>query len=62
VGLRGRQIPKQLTFFDRLALKFAASRNPDPVARKEELEGFDYMDKTTIQPIIDLVEKYQSRD
>ena len=62
VGLRGRQNPKQLTLFDRLALKLAALRNPDPGASKEESEGFDYMDRTTIQPIIDLVEKYQSRD
>jgi len=62
IALRGRQIPKQLSWFDRMALKFAAKHNKDPQARKEELEGFDYMDKSSIAPIVDFVEKFKGAD
>ncbi|MFD2915803.1 flavodoxin domain-containing protein [Psychroserpens luteus] len=57
VALHGRQIPKELTWFDRIMLIIAGLKNPDPVARKEELKGFDYMDKSSIKPIIDLVKQ-----
>ena len=59
VALRGRQIPKQLTWYDRIMMKIGAMANKDPQARKEELKGFDYMDKTRIEPIIELVGKFQ---
>ncbi|NJB69860.1 menaquinone-dependent protoporphyrinogen IX oxidase [Saonia flava] len=59
VALRGRQIPKELTLFDRLMLIIAGMKNPDPVAKKEEMEGFDYMDKSSIAPIIKLVEQFK---
>jgi menaquinone-dependent protoporphyrinogen IX oxidase len=59
IALRGRQIPKELTWYDRLMLIIAGLKNPDPVARKEEMEGFDYMDKSSIKPIIELVEQFQ---
>ncbi|MBT8304726.1 MAG: flavodoxin domain-containing protein [Bacteroidia bacterium] len=59
VALRGRQIPKELTWFDRIMLLIAAMKNPDPVASKEEREGFDYMDKSSIEPIIAMVKKMQ---
>jgi len=60
VALRGRQIPKELTWFDRIMLKIAAMRNPDPVVSKEEREGFDYMDKSSIEPIIKMINELQS--
>ena len=60
VALRGRQIPKELTWFDRLMLIIAGLKNPDPVAKQEELKGFDYMDKFSIQPIVELIGKLQS--
>ena len=60
IALRGRQIPKELTWYDRLMLIIAGLKNPDPVAGKEELRGFDYMDKSSISPIIKLVEDYQT--
>ena len=60
VALRGRQIPKELTLFDRTMLRIAAMKNPDPIASKEEREGFDYMDKSSIEPIVKLVEQFQS--
>jgi menaquinone-dependent protoporphyrinogen IX oxidase len=59
VALRGRQIPKQLTWYDQMMLKIGALANKDPEARKQELEGFDFMDKSSIEPILKLVEQLQ---
>jgi len=59
VALRGRQIPEQLTWYDRLMLKIGALTNKDPEARKEEFEGFDFMDKSSIEPVLKLVEQFQ---
>ncbi|MGB5667772.1 MAG: flavodoxin domain-containing protein [Maribacter sp.] len=59
VALRGRQIPKELTWFDWMMLKIAALANKDPEARKQEFEGFDFMDKSSIEPILKLVGKFQ---
>lgn len=59
VALRGRQIPKQLTWYDRMMLKIAGMTNKDPVARKQEFEGFDLMDKASITPILKLVGQLQ---
>jgi len=59
VALRGRQIPEQLTWYDRMMLKIGALTNKDPEARKEEFEGFDFMDKSSIEPILKLVEQFQ---
>ena len=52
VALRGRQIPADLTWFDRAMLLIAAWKNPDPVASREEREGFDYMDRDSIAPVV----------
>ncbi len=52
VPLRGRQIPAQLSWYDRAMLIIAAWKNPDPVASEEELKGFDYMDKDSIAPVV----------
>ena len=61
VALRGRQIPGELTLFDRIMLKIGGSFNRDPEARKQELEGFDFMDKTSIEPILKLDRQIRSR-
>ena len=55
IGLRGRMDHSKLGWFLRMLLHTAALFNPDPQASKEEREGFDYMDKTTIEPIVKLV-------
>jgi len=62
VALRGRQKPEKLTFFDRAMLKIGAMKNPDPVARKEELHGFDFMDKSAIKPILKIIHQFQSHN
>ena len=59
VVLQGRQIPKELTYFDRIMLKIGGLANRDPEARKQELEGFDFMDQSSIEPILKLAEEYQ---
>tara|TARA_R110002073_G_scaffold172563_12_gene329806 strand:- start:17606 stop:18148 length:543 start_codon:yes stop_codon:yes gene_type:complete len=60
VALRGRLEPKKLSWWTRLILRIGAWRNPDPEASKQECEGFDFVDKSTIEPIRKLVEQYQS--
>ena len=62
VALRGRQKPKELTRYDRMMLIIGAMKNKDPQAKKEELEGFDYMDKSSIEPIIKLIQQLQSSE
>ncbi|MCP5074641.1 MAG: hypothetical protein GY947_15305 [Rhodobacteraceae bacterium] len=61
VALRGRQIPGELTWYDRAMLIIAAWKNPDPGASKEELKGFDYMDKESIVPVVAQAKEYKSR-
>lgn len=61
VALRGWQRPAELSWYDRMMLIIAAWKNPDPVASREELHGFDYMDKGSIAPIVALAEEYKSR-
>jgi menaquinone-dependent protoporphyrinogen IX oxidase len=58
-ALRGRQNPKELTWYDRLMLIVGGLKNPDPVASKEELKGFDFMDKSSIKPIIEMIGQLQ---
>ena len=62
VALRGRQKPKEITRYDRIMLIIGAMKNKDPQASKEELEGFDYMDKSSIKPIIKLIQQLQSSE
>ena len=62
IALRGRQRPKDLSFYDRTMLIIAAWKNPDPVASREEREGFDYMDKDSIAPIVALANEYKLRE
>ncbi len=62
VALRGRQVPSELTLYDRMMLRIAAMFNKDPQAREEELKGFDYMDKSTIEPIVNMVHQFQSSE
>ena len=62
VALRGRQIPAELTWFDRAMLIIAAWKNPDPVASEEERKGFDYMDEDSIAPVVALANEFKARD
>ena len=62
VALRGRQDPKDLSRFDRLMLIIGGLMNPDRVAGREELHGFDFMDQSSIGPVVALIRKNQSRE
>lgn len=55
VALRGRQIPQDLTWYDRFMLIVAGLKNRDRQAAREETHGFDFMDRDSIQPVVDLV-------
>jgi hypothetical protein len=60
VALRGRMDPKKLKWWVRLILKIGAWKNDDPEAKRQELEGFDFTDKSGIDPIPGLVQQFQS--
>ena len=60
--LQGRQDPKDLTLFDRTMLIIGGLFNPDRKAGREELKGFDYMDKESIQPLVGLIESFKRAD
>ena len=59
IALRGRQDPKALKFFDRMMLIIGGLANRDRKAGREELHGFDFMDKGSIAPIIERIETLQ---
>ncbi|MGI9597565.1 MAG: flavodoxin domain-containing protein [Acidimicrobiales bacterium] len=60
VALRGRSRPEDLTRWDRITQVMGGLMNRDSQAREEELQGFDYMDKSSIGPVIDLVRELQA--
>jgi len=60
VALRGRLDPKEISWWVRLILKIGAWKNDDPEAKKQELKGFDFMDKSGIEPIKELVQQFLS--
>ncbi len=62
VALRGRMDPKKLPWGLRQIMRIGALINPDSQASKEERGGFDYVDKSTIEPILKLVEQFQSSE
>ncbi len=62
VALRGRMNPEDLSWWVRMILKIGAWKNDDPEAKQQELEGFDFMDKSDIEPIPKLVQQFQSSE
>ncbi len=61
VALRGRLNHKEISWWTKFVLKIGAWKNDDPEAKKEELEGFNFMDKASVEPILKLVQQYQSK-
>jgi len=55
VGLRGRLDHSKVSWWVRMMLWMGSLFNPDPEARKDERQGFDYVDKDSIEPIVQLV-------
>ncbi|MCK8462417.1 flavodoxin domain-containing protein [Aliiroseovarius sp. S1339] len=60
VALRGRQNRQRLTWYDWFMLTIAGLLNRDRQAAREEVQGFDYMDRDSIQPVVDLIKELQA--
>ncbi len=60
VALRGRLDLKKVSWWTRLLLKIGAWHSDDPETKEHLLKGFDLMDKSGIDPIKELVQKYKS--
>ncbi|TFH06948.1 MAG: hypothetical protein E4H08_10270 [Candidatus Atribacteria bacterium] len=60
VALRGRQDPEELSRYDRSMLIIGGLKNPDRKAAKEEIHGFDFMDKKSIRPIVERIRELQA--
>ena len=61
VALRGKLDHSKVRWWVRAILWMGALFNPDPDASKDERYGFDYMDKSSIEPIVRRVEQFQSK-
>jgi hypothetical protein len=61
VALRGRQNPRELSRYDRIMLIIGGLKNPDRQAAKEEMHGFDFMDKDSIGPIVEKIRELRAR-
>ncbi len=61
IALRGKLDHKKVSWGVKIMLWMGALFNPDPEASKDERYGFDYMDKSSIEPIVKLVEQFQAR-
>ena len=59
-ALRGRQTPRKLTYFDWIMLKIGGLMNPDKQAAREEMHGFDFMDKAQIAPLVERIRHLQN--
>jgi menaquinone-dependent protoporphyrinogen IX oxidase len=60
VALRGRQNRQSLSWVDWFMLTIAGLMNRDRQAAREERQGFDYMDRGSIQLVVDLIRGLQS--
>lgn len=59
VALRGRLDHSKLSWWLRQILWIGSLINTDPEARKDERYGFDYVDKKSIEPILNLVRQFK---
>ena len=62
VALRGRLDHSKVSWWVRQMLWIGSLFNPDSEARKDERHGFDYVDKKSIEPILQLVEQFTQQE
>lgn len=62
IALRGKLDHSKVNWWLRLILKIGSLFNPSRAARKDERYGFDYMDKSSIKPIVKLIEQFQESE
>jgi menaquinone-dependent protoporphyrinogen IX oxidase len=60
VALGGRLDHTKVSCLIRLSLYIGSLINPNPAASKEERYGFDHVDKASIQPIVQMIQRYQA--
>ncbi|MEO0339928.1 MAG: flavodoxin domain-containing protein [Bacteroidota bacterium] len=59
IALRGKLDHTKVSWWIKLILWIGALFNPDPDGRKDERYGFDYMDKSSIEPIVRKIQEFQ---
>lgn len=59
IALRGKLDHSKVSWWVKISLWIGSLFNPNPEASKDERYGFDYMDKSSIEPIVRLVQQYQ---
>jgi len=59
VGLRGKLDHSMVSWPVKLMLYIGSLFNTNPDASKDERYGFDYMDKSSIEPIVKLIQQLQ---
>ena len=57
VPLRGKMVIRELPWFIRLVLRIGAWKEKDPETKQRMRYGFDFMDKGSIQPIVEWLQK-----
>ena len=62
VALRGRLDHSKVSWWVRQMLWMGSLFNPDPDARKDERQGFDYVEKESIEPIVTMVSQFKVRE
>lgn len=62
VGLRGKLDHTKVSWWVRQILWVGSLFNPDKDASKDERHGFDYMDKDSIEPILDWTSQFQREE
>jgi len=62
VALRGRMDPKRVSWWDRMMLRVGAWNNTDPEGKKQELEGFDFVDKSSIESVLERIQRHRSAE
>lgn len=59
-AFRGRLDLGEVPWWIRFMLKFAAKREEDPEVKQRMTEGFDFMDKASIAPVVEWVKALQN--
>ncbi|MDM9630876.1 flavodoxin domain-containing protein [Robiginitalea aurantiaca] len=62
VALRGRLDHTKVSWWVKQMLWMGSLFNPDPGARKDERYGFDYVDRNSIEPVVELVRQFQHQE
>ena len=60
VALHGKLNHSKVNWLLKLSLWMGSLFNPNQQASKDERYGFDYMDKESIEPIIKMIQQYQT--